>query len=139
MMEAALHNIKDYVATADENGRQEVLEALRNLTLTLETPHDALQRFSALVSSLVISASEYIDSPVIQHLQTAVVRAAIDMRLFNILAASKVPMSVDKIAQEARSASLLTGVQSTRNVWFNESHTQYSTTSTIPCFIWNGE
>lgn len=45
----------------------------------------------------------------VQHLQVAAVRAAIDLKLFQLLADSQTPLSVEQLAQETGAAPLLLG------------------------------
>lgn len=50
-MDQVLEQLGHLAAQADDVGRHKILDALRKLQLQLESPHDTLSRFSALVSN----------------------------------------------------------------------------------------
>jgi hypothetical protein len=52
-MDAIATQIQNLAKAADEAGRKKVLDALRDLQHTIETPYDVLQRFAGLVSELI--------------------------------------------------------------------------------------
>ena len=54
-MDAILDQIRAYAKDADEAGRKEILDGLRNLTYSLETPQDSIQRIIFYVRSSVLS------------------------------------------------------------------------------------
>lgn len=49
-MDAITAQIQNLAANADEAARKKLLDTLRNLQYSIETPHDTLQRFAGLVS-----------------------------------------------------------------------------------------
>lgn len=48
-MENIIDQIKSLAQDADEAGRRKILDGLRDLALSLETPQDTMQRISYLV------------------------------------------------------------------------------------------
>jgi hypothetical protein len=52
-MDAIVTQIQNLAKAADEAGRKKVLDALRDLQHTIETPYDVLQRFAGLVSEVI--------------------------------------------------------------------------------------
>ena len=54
-MHALFDQIRAHAKDADEAGRKEILDGLRNLTYSLETPQDSIQRIIFYVSSSVLS------------------------------------------------------------------------------------
>jgi len=61
-MDAALEQVYALATQAEEAGRRKVLEFIRNLQLTLETPRDTHLRYSGMVSKnegLLISSATY--------------------------------------------------------------------------------
>lgn len=49
-MDAIITQVQNLASTANEAGRKEVIDALRNLQYSIETPHDTLNRFAGLVN-----------------------------------------------------------------------------------------
>ena len=49
-MEALLGQVKDFAGTVDEAGRGKLLDALRDLQYSLESPEDSMQRLLFVVS-----------------------------------------------------------------------------------------
>lgn len=109
-MDAILEQFRAAAAQADSQGRHKVLDFIRNLQLTLETPHDTLSRFSGLVSlgppyhpSLPVSLVSA------QHLQIAVARIGEDLNIFQALTESDHPWSTAALASKTGAAPLLLG------------------------------
>ena len=50
-MEALIAHVQALAGIADDAGRREIMDTLRNLQYSLETPYDTLQRLSCLVST----------------------------------------------------------------------------------------
>lgn len=48
-MENIINQIKSLAKGADEAGRRKILDGLRDLALSLETPQDTMQRISYIV------------------------------------------------------------------------------------------
>ncbi|KAI1848708.1 hypothetical protein JX266_005567 [Neoarthrinium moseri] len=70
-MDAILQQLRTLASQADDAGRHKLLDALRDIQLTLETPHDTLSRFAGL------------------HLQITATRIGEDLNIFQILAESR--------------------------------------------------
>ena len=51
-MEAFIAQAKNLAKAADEAGRKQILDTLRDVQYSIETPYDTLQRLSCLVSML---------------------------------------------------------------------------------------
>ena len=49
-MDSIADQVKKLAATANEAGRKKLLDSLRDLSYSIETPYDTLQRFAGLVS-----------------------------------------------------------------------------------------
>ncbi|KAM0319817.1 hypothetical protein ACHAO8_000859 [Botrytis cinerea] len=84
-MDALITHVKATAANADEAGRKKIVDDLRDLSIELETPWDSMQR--------------------IMYLQFQLTGAQIgcDMKLFEIMAAKKEPMTVEQLAKETDS------------------------------------
>ncbi|MCJ1264606.1 hypothetical protein MMC22_004479 [Lobaria immixta] len=63
-MDALISQVKHEASSVDEVGRQKIIDGLRDLALSIETPEDSIQRIMYL------------------HLQITVVRAGIDLKLY---------------------------------------------------------
>ncbi|KAA8575032.1 hypothetical protein EYC84_004253 [Monilinia fructicola] len=84
MDDLAAH-VKAAAATADEAGRKKIIDDLRDLSIELETPWDSMQRIMYL------------------QLQLTGAQIGCDMKLFEIMAARKEPMTVDQLSRETHS------------------------------------
>lgn len=80
-MDALISQVKHEAISVDEAGRQKILDGLRDLAMSIETPEDSMQRIMFL------------------HLQNAVVRVGIDIKLFNLLSESDDPLSLDQLTK----------------------------------------
>ncbi|MCJ1261206.1 hypothetical protein MMC22_001070 [Lobaria immixta] len=80
-MDALISQVKHEANSADEAGRQKILDGLRDLAMAIETPADSMQRIMFL------------------HLQIAVVRVGVDIKLFNLLYESDDPLSLDQLTK----------------------------------------
>ena len=56
-MDTAFDQIRALAQGADEATRKKVLDSLRDLTYSLETPQDSIQRIIFYVSMLIVSVS----------------------------------------------------------------------------------
>ena len=74
-----------------EAGRKKLIDGLRDLANGLETPDDTTQRV------------------MYSHLQIAAVRIGIDLKVFDLLVASKDAMTVDQLQQKTGAAPALLG------------------------------
>ncbi|TGO38262.1 hypothetical protein BHYA_0078g00140 [Botrytis hyacinthi] len=72
--------IQNSAATADEAGRKELLDPLRDLQYSIEKPEDTIQRVIHL------------------HLVIAITRTAVDLKLLNILGDSDGPQRLQDLA-----------------------------------------
>ncbi|KAM3065863.1 hypothetical protein ACMFMG_009913 [Clarireedia jacksonii] len=83
-MEALFNHAREAAKTADEAQRKKIVDDLRDLAIELESPWDSMQR--------------------IMYLQFQLTGAQIgcDMKLFEILAAKKEPMTVEELATETK-------------------------------------
>ncbi|KAK3390367.1 S-adenosyl-L-methionine-dependent methyltransferase [Podospora didyma] len=88
-MDALLKQLSTLAAQADAAGRAKILDSLRTLQLSLETPHDTLQRFSGL------------------HLEIAGARIGEDLNLFQLLSESDEPLTTAALAAKTGAAPLL--------------------------------
>ncbi|KAJ5975130.1 hypothetical protein N7481_008837 [Penicillium waksmanii] len=88
-MENIIDQIKSLAHDADEGSRRKILDGLRDLALSLETPQDTMQRISYL------------------HLQPALVRVGLDLNIFKILAESDHPLNLDELAAKTNAAPTL--------------------------------
>jgi demethylsterigmatocystin 6-O-methyltransferase len=57
-MEAVLAQAKGLVNTVDDSKRTKIIDTLRDLQYSLESPYDTWQRFSGLVSTLIGAYTE---------------------------------------------------------------------------------
>ncbi|KAI1345327.1 S-adenosyl-L-methionine-dependent methyltransferase [Xylaria sp. FL0043] len=85
-MDSMIDQLYALATTADDAGRHEVLDAIRELQLKLETPHDTLSRFSGM------------------HLEVAVARIGADLGIFKILTASDQPQTISALSTETGAA-----------------------------------
>ncbi|KAI1178298.1 S-adenosyl-L-methionine-dependent methyltransferase [Nemania sp. FL0916] len=74
-MESILDQLQAIATQVDDASRHKVLDAIRDLQLRLETPHDTLSRFSGM------------------HLEITAARIGADLGIFKILAANDEPLS----------------------------------------------
>ncbi|CAG8953111.1 hypothetical protein HYFRA_00003308 [Hymenoscyphus fraxineus] len=81
-MDAIIAQVQSLASNANEAGRKEVIDTLRNLQYAVETPYDTLNRFAGL------------------HLQIAGARIGVDLGIFSALHESKQPLSVEALAQK---------------------------------------
>ncbi|KAK9329117.1 S-adenosyl-L-methionine-dependent methyltransferase [Lipomyces starkeyi] len=90
-MDAFLAQAKALVKTADEAGRKKILDTLREVSYSLESPQDSAQRIMYL------------------QLMVPMVRVGCDLNLFNILAESPTPLTVEALSQTTGTAPTLLG------------------------------
>ncbi|MCJ1268551.1 hypothetical protein MMC22_008439 [Lobaria immixta] len=88
-MEAVVDQVKGLAGSADEAGRSKILDQLRELAYSLESPDETMNRIMFL------------------NLQIAAVRVGINLGLFDILAASETPLSLVEIKAVAYRDSIL--------------------------------
>jgi hypothetical protein len=72
---------------------------------------------------------------ILQHLQVAVVRVGIDLKLYDLLVASKAPLSVEDIAKTTGASPLLLGPNTQAVKLFN-SLMRHRETAAIPIIPW---
>jgi demethylsterigmatocystin 6-O-methyltransferase len=51
-MDAIIAHVENLAKTADEAGRRKMIESLRNVQFSIETPNDMLRRLCGLVSDI---------------------------------------------------------------------------------------
>ncbi|KAH8689511.1 O-methyl transferase B [Talaromyces proteolyticus] len=90
-MDAIVEKVQSLAKNADDKSRKDILDRLRDLSISLETPQDAMQRISYL------------------HLQPILVRIGCDLKLFNILTDNKDPLTLDQLSAKTSAAPLLLG------------------------------
>ncbi|TGO15597.1 hypothetical protein BTUL_0038g00270 [Botrytis tulipae] len=83
--------IQNAAATADEAGRKELLDSLRDLQYSIEKPEDTMQRVIHL------------------HLVISITRTAVDLKLFNILGDSDGTLSLQDLASRTGADLALLG------------------------------
>ncbi|KAI4287906.1 MAG: hypothetical protein L6R35_002829 [Caloplaca aegaea] len=89
-MEAVIHQAKHLADTSDELGRKKLIDEFRDLSYSLETPDETLHR-------IIYSETFQIANTKPQHLQISIVRIGVDLKLFDLIAASERPMTVDEL------------------------------------------
>ncbi|KAL2050995.1 hypothetical protein ABVK25_008741 [Lepraria finkii] len=90
-MEAVIDQVKRMASNANEVERKEIIDGLRDLSYSLETPDDTLHRVIYL------------------HLQISSVRVGCDLKLFNLLAASDSSLSLDQLHKQTGAAPIFLG------------------------------
>ncbi|GAP92595.2 putative o-methyltransferase b protein [Rosellinia necatrix] len=90
-MDAALEQLRSLATQADSADRHKVLDAIRDLQLQLETPHDTLSRFSGL------------------QLEITAARIGVDLGIFKTLAESARPLGAAALSSQTNAAPLVTG------------------------------
>ena len=90
-MEAVISQAKAFASTADEIARKKMIIELRDLASSLESTDDTMERIMFL------------------HLQIAGVRTGIDLKLFDQLAASDKPLTLDQLTQTTGADPVLLG------------------------------
>jgi demethylsterigmatocystin 6-O-methyltransferase len=78
-MDALATQIHSLASTADEAGRKQIIEQLRDLSFSLEEPADVVQRLAH------------------RHLEIAMVRVGIDLRIFELLAEKEGEVGLDEL------------------------------------------
>lgn len=94
-MDAIRGQIRDLFAKADEEGRKKIQEELRELQTSLDTEWDMLVRVSS------------------GFMQMALVKIGIDLRIFETLANSAEPVTLDQLAEKSGAAPTLLGMNLT--------------------------
>ncbi|RAL03139.1 S-adenosyl-L-methionine-dependent methyltransferase [Aspergillus ibericus CBS 121593] len=90
-MDQIVAQIQSLARSGDEATRKTIIDTLSNLSYSLETPQDTMQRISYL------------------HLQPALVRVGLDLKLFNILSESKEPLTTEQLVAKTNAAPILLG------------------------------
>ncbi|TGJ83905.1 hypothetical protein E0Z10_g4849 [Xylaria hypoxylon] len=88
-MDEALDQLRDLATQADGVDRHKVLDAIRDLQLQLETPHDTLSRFSGL------------------QLEIAAARIGVDLDIFKTLEENAQPLSTAVLSSKTNAAPLV--------------------------------
>ncbi|KAF7891941.1 hypothetical protein EAF00_008243 [Botryotinia globosa] len=85
-MDATTAQIQKLAANTDKVARKKLIDTLRNLQYSIETPHDTLQRFAGL------------------HLQIAAARIGVNLGIFDAIQESKDPISIETLALKTNAA-----------------------------------
>lgn len=93
-MDVVLKQVECLASCAKEEERKRIIGQLRDLSYSLESPDDTLHRVIYL------------------HLQTAAIRIGINLKIFNMLVASKEPMSLEQLHHETGAARVLLCISS---------------------------
>ena len=110
-MDAIVEKLRAEASKVDDAGRIKLLQSLRDLQLSIETPSDLLYRFAGLVSSFLTIMLErgFNTKTITQQLEIAAARLAQDLGLFQILASSApTPLSTQDLASKTGAAPVLT-------------------------------
>ena len=114
VMEDVINSVKRLANTTDEADRTKLIDALRNLSCSIEAPDDTIQRLTSIVG-LAYPLTEYLaphSTDAFSTCQTAVVRIGIDLKLLNLLAATEDgPLTVNQLHQETGVAPVLLGTR----------------------------
>lgn len=95
-MEEVISSVNRLASETNEAGRKKLIDGLRDIANSLETPDDTLQRLMYM------------------HLQIASVRIGIDLKLFDLLSASTEPLTVEQLRQKTGAAPVFLGLSKTR-------------------------
>ncbi|KAL1967218.1 hypothetical protein VTN77DRAFT_3509 [Rasamsonia byssochlamydoides] len=90
-MEEIIDQVQRLAHTADDAARKKMVVALRDLSYSLESSDDTMERI------------------MFYHLQIAAVRVGIDLKLFDRLAASSTPLTVDQLSEATGAHPTLLG------------------------------
>ncbi|KAF7589009.1 hypothetical protein BBP40_004940, partial [Aspergillus hancockii] len=88
-MEPIAAQVQQLAARADDVGRQQIIVALRNLSYSLESPDDTMQRIMHY------------------HLQIASVCVGVDLKLFDKLSEGLTPLTAEELSRKTRYFSLV--------------------------------
>ena len=111
-MDAFMSLAKKVVSDTNEAGRKKVLDTLRDVAYSIESPEDTIQRVMFYVSSggQVNSRWSLTDiNQLTQNLQIASVRVGVDLKLFDQLTESESPMTVEQLSAKTSASPLLLG------------------------------
>lgn len=103
-MDAAFDQIRALAKNADEAARKKILDGLRDLTYSIETPQDSVQRIIFYVS-LVVCIGTVAKGQ--QNFRLAAARIGMDLKLFDILAESPKALTVSELSEKTGAAPLL--------------------------------
>ncbi|KAM7200828.1 S-adenosyl-L-methionine-dependent methyltransferase [Rhypophila sp. PSN 637] len=88
-MDTILAQLRTLATKVSDDGRIKLLNALRDLQLSIETPADSLNRFAGL------------------HLEITAARIGEDLKLFEILSNAANPLTIEELASNTGAAPLL--------------------------------
>lgn len=91
-MEALVDYVKKLAKSGDAKTRRKILDQLRSLSHSIESPDDTIQRVSYL------------------NLQLAGLRIGVDLKLFSTLTESPGPLSIDQIRAKTKADPVLLGI-----------------------------
>ncbi|MCJ1332210.1 hypothetical protein MMC10_008902 [Thelotrema lepadinum] len=90
-MDAIFNSVTALAKGADESMRKQIINGLRDLSYSIETPDDTVTRIWS------------------GHLISATVRTAINLKLFNHLADSQTPLDLPKLSDLTKANPVLLG------------------------------
>ncbi|APA07730.1 hypothetical protein sscle_03g025000 [Sclerotinia sclerotiorum 1980 UF-70] len=90
-MEALITQAKQLASTTSETTRQQLIEQLRDLTYSLETEDDTMQRL------------------LYRQLEIVMIRVSEDLQLFELLSSTQNSMTVEELSQKTGAAPVLLG------------------------------
>jgi demethylsterigmatocystin 6-O-methyltransferase len=119
-MEEIVKQIHALAQNADDLTRKHILDSLRDVSFSIETSQDTMQRISYLVSPVspyFVMHEMYTVLTGIQHLQPALVRVGHNLNIFQLVSESKEPLTVEELASKTSSDASLLGMFSLKVVF----------------------
>jgi len=108
-MESIISKAKELALGANEAGRVQLLNQLRELTYSLESEDDIMQRLMYRVSYYKHCIIEVSNLTLNQQLEIVVVKIGIDLKVFELVAASHSSVTLDHLQKETGAAKVLLG------------------------------
>jgi demethylsterigmatocystin 6-O-methyltransferase len=114
-MDAIVDQIKSLAQGADEAQRKQILVSLREVSDSIESPNDTLQRLIYLVSVIrnwlrwQNTSNWHSINNLFQGLPLCMIRVGLDLDLFQLLVKNKSPASVSELATKTGAAPTLLG------------------------------
>lgn len=107
-MEALFAQIKQLAENAGEAAREKLLDQLRGLTYSLESEDDTMQRVIYRVSNATICINDPSNFKT-QQLEIVMIRLSEDLKLFELIASSEAPLTVEQLSKETGAAPVMLG------------------------------
>lgn len=116
-METIITQVKDLAGAANEAARKKIIQQLQDLSFALESPDDVMARMTYRVRIIFTQHFRTVANTIIsQHLEVAVARIGCDLKIFNLLAASGKPMSLEQLEQETGAAPVSLGKENAGDI-----------------------